>query len=78
VKHLARILSVVLPILVAVASTTFATPAVTNFLAAHPADAGYVLLVAGVLRAAYKAYSDRKADAAIDPPASGGSSMGAV
>lgn len=76
-RHLLRILQVAVPVVIAAGSTALATPAVTNFLAAHPADAGYVLLVAGVLRAAYKVLKDNRAGVQVPAPPSAGSSMGA-
>ena len=58
-KHVARILGVAIPVLIAACSTALATPAVTNFLEQHPGAAAYVALAAGALRAAWKAYSER-------------------
>ena len=58
-KHLARILAVAVPVIAAAATSALKTPAIVNVLEHHPAAAAYVLLVAGAIRAAWKAYTDR-------------------
>ena len=70
-RHLKHILAVAVPVAIAAASTLIASPAVAHFVAAHPADAGYVALAAGVIRAVVKAYrQSREAQVPPTPPVS--------
>lgn len=43
--------------------TLLATPAVKDFVTAHPADAVYLTGISGLLSALYKAYTERQASA---------------
>lgn len=76
-KHLARILAVAVPVIAAAATSALKTPALVNVLEHHPGAAGYVLLVAGLIRAAWKAYTDRVTDVDAAAPAPPHTSMGA-
>lgn len=77
-RHLLRILSVVVPVVVVAASTIAVSPAAQNFTADHPAVAAYIVLAAGVVRALWKALQDAQAAAQPDStPGPGSSSMGA-
>lgn len=72
--HLRRVFEVAVAVVAAAYSSAALSPTVTNFLHAHPADAGYVALVAGVVVAAYKAARDKlTAPAPATPPTLKGS-----
>jgi hypothetical protein len=77
VKHLARILAVVVPVLVAALTSALKTPTVTNYLEQHPLAAGYVVVLAGLGHAAWKAYTDRRNGRNVPAPPSGGPGMAA-
>lgn len=76
-KHLARILAVAVPVIAAAATSALKTPAIVNVLEHHPAAAAYVLLLAGLIRAGWKAYTDRAAAGEPAAPAPPNTSMGA-
>lgn len=77
-KHLARILAVVVPVLAVVATSALKTPAVIDLLRRHPGAAGYVLIGGGIVHAAWQAYKDTRRENTATPPNQGGSaSMGA-
>lgn len=77
-KHLKRILAVVVPLVVAACSTIAVSPAAQHFVSQHPGLTAYLLLAAGVLRAVYKAFTDTtSASAAGDVPGPGSSTMSA-
>lgn len=73
-QHLKHVLAVIVPLLVAAASSLAVSPAAQTFAAHHPGDVAYILAGAGVLRAIYKALqgSQEPVSAAPAPDATEG------
>lgn len=76
-KHLARILALVVPVVVVAASTIAVSPAAQNFTAGHPGLVAYIVLAAGVLSAVYKAIREEAAGETDPTPGPGSTSMAA-
>lgn len=66
--HLRHILAIVAPVVLVAASSLAVSPVAQNLATQHPAIVAYVLLVAGVLRAVYKALTGANTAGETDPP----------